>query len=137
MKSLVVAIPVLLMLTGACHRERSSSKNRAGTTTATGAAWFANAGAVERIAAARCAREAACGHVGPNQRFADDQSCLRETARRASVEVDAETCPNGVDAQKVDRCESAISHEPCAEGDEPVRACRPEELCLRDGFPRR
>lgn len=138
---LVVPIVVVLMLTGACHRDRgrSSSKARTDTTTLTGAAWLENAGAVERIAASRCARETACGRVGPNQRFADDQSCLTEMVRRsrAEVDVDAERCPNGVDAKKVERCEADISHEPCTTESRTPPTCRAEELCLRAEAPRR
>jgi hypothetical protein len=144
MKSLVFPITVLLTITGACHRDREREKtppkdhpgeNPAGTTTLTGASWLANAGAVERIAASRCARETACGRVGPNKRFADDQNCLREIVRRSSVEVEAQTCPNGVDAKKVERCETEISHQPCTPESETVPACQAEELCLRNESP--
>src|SRR5690242_19175915 len=104
MKLLIVSLGVLVTITGACHRDRTSSKTRAGTTTLTGANWLANAGAAERIAASRCARETACGRVGPNQRFSDDQSCLREMAQRSGMALEVQPCPNGVDAQRVSRC---------------------------------
>ncbi|MEA2750046.1 MAG: hypothetical protein QOI41_4189, partial [Myxococcales bacterium] len=67
--------------TGASDKSGAGDANEiAGTTTITGAdiGTLSSDLAVERITAARCARETACNNVGADKHFVDHDVCARE-----------------------------------------------------------
>jgi hypothetical protein len=108
--------------------------DKAGTTTVTGADLGALSSdlAIERIAAARCARETACNNVGADKHFVDHDACARAIRSKLGTDLQPSACPSGIDAEATDRCMEAIRTESC---NNPVdtlsrlAACRSSDLC--------
>lgn len=150
-----VVVPVLLGV--GCHRDRSSDRERAGlpmdraivdpneqdksgTTTLTGAAWLSNDDAVDRIGAARCAREVSCSNVGPDKHFANGEQCLREVRSEMYAELNGSVCPNGIDNKELDACLDAIRSESCTNPIDMIgrtTRCRTGTLCMKAESPHR
>lgn len=115
---------------------KSAGADQVGTTTVTGADLGALSSdlAVQRIAAARCARETACNNVGADKQFVDQDACARAIRTKLGTELEPSSCPRGIDAEATDRCMEAIRTESC---NNPVdtltrlAACRASELCLK------
>jgi hypothetical protein len=123
--------------TGASDKSGAGDANEiAGTTTVTGAEFGTLSGelAVERITAARCARETACNNVGADKHFVDHDVCAREVRKRLASDLDPKQCTNGIDATAVDKCMDAIRAESC---NNPVdtlsrlAACRASDMCMK------
>jgi hypothetical protein len=117
-----------------------SEQDRAGTTTLTGASWVANAAAIDRLVASRCAREVSCSNVGPDKHFVDGAVCTREVSKKVASDLKASECPNGIDGKELDECLDAIRNESCTNPIDTIgrlAACRTSELCLKIEAPHR
>ncbi|MDB4937474.1 MAG: hypothetical protein JWP87_4446 [Labilithrix sp.] len=113
-----------------------SSGDRVGTTTVTGADYGAlsNELAVERIVAARCARETACNNVGSDKHFVNHDVCARELRSKIGDDLKPSECPRGIDPEAVDKCMEAIRTESCNNPVDTVQrlaTCRTSEMCLK------
>lgn len=153
-KSCIIGVGCLLALV-ACKRDhvdregpvlgdRTSYDNRKGTneaeektgsTTITGAnvGAVANDLAVQRIVAARCAREAACNNVGSDKHFVSHDVCVQEIRDKMRNDLKASECPKGIDAKELDDCMEAIHKESCNNPIDVISrlaACRTSGLCL-------
>ncbi|MBX3207730.1 MAG: hypothetical protein KF764_21955 [Labilithrix sp.] len=166
MKSAVVfPLAVSLVVLGACSRDRDRTRDgepattkeqsgasteharrdpndqdRAGVATLTSTSWVANAAAIDRIVASRCAREVSCSHVGPDKHFATGDVCSREVRTRVSAELKTSECPSGIDGKELDECLDAIRTESCTNPIDAVgrlAACRANELCVKIMMPHR
>lgn len=93
-----------------------------------------NRSAVNRIAEARCEREARCRGFGTNKRYANRAACLADLEADKSDELNPRTCPGGIDENQLDRCVTAIRADECgnpADRWSRINACRDGNLCLK------
>jgi Family of unknown function (DUF6184) len=109
---------------------------RVGVTTVTGADMGAlsNDLAVERIVAARCARETQCNNVGSDKHFVDHDTCAVELRKHMGTDLRAAECPRGIDGTALDTCMESIRSESCNNPIDTIQrlaACRTAELCLK------
>jgi hypothetical protein len=110
-----------------------NEQDRSGATTLTSASWIANEAAIDRIVASRCAREVTCSNIGRDRHFATGELCVREMRSRMNDELKTSSCPNGIDAARLDMCLDAIRNESCTNAVETigrVALCRASKLCL-------
>lgn len=84
--------------------------------------------AIHWIAETRCEREAACGRVGNDQRWATHRACLDELTREYSEDLTAQECPAGVDSKVLTECVKASRVADCARPGA-VTACFKPNLC--------
>jgi hypothetical protein len=113
----------------------ATDRSGAGTTTVTGAdlGQLTSESAIERITAARCARETACNNVGSDKHFGSPEACTRELRTKVGDDLAPGKCPRGIDVPALDKCTEAIRTESC---NNPVdtlsrlAACRASALCL-------
>ncbi len=113
-----------------------------GTTTVTGANVGAiqNTSAIEKIVAARCAREMSCKNVGTEKRFASNDVCGREIRNDMRDDLNSTDCPYGVDQKELNECLDSIKNESCGNPLETISrlaACRTSDMCLRTAAPNR
>lgn len=141
-RTLLALVPVVLVV--ACNRDRSVDRTgttgayeKPGETTITGAHvnTTANQVAIDRIVAARCAREQACNNVGPDKSFASSQAC--DTKIRADMREDLKVseCPYGVDEKELRECLDSIHKEDCGNPIDTISrlaACRTSDMCLKN-----
>lgn len=88
--------------------------------------------AITRIVEARCAREAACGFVGADQKWASSDACTEVVTREYADDLSAEDCPAGVDAKELDECIKESQNADCNNPIDVigrVAACRTSDLC--------
>jgi hypothetical protein len=164
MKSLVrVAVPALCLIAAAgCNRDRvvdrdrdrgaldrdrpgaavDLDRDRSGTTTVTGAnvGSIANDQAINRIVAARCAREATCNNIGVDKRFTDRNVCSQKLQNDMRDDLSTGDCPRGVDQKELNECLEAIQKEDCNNPIDAISrlaACRTSDLCLKTDMPNR
>jgi hypothetical protein len=126
--------------TGATDKSGASDPKTSGGEVGTASVTGADLGAlssdlaIDRIVAARCAREAACNNVGADKHFVDHDACARALRSKLGTDLDPRTCARGIDAESTDRCMDAIRTESC---NNPVdtlsrlAACRTSDLCLK------
>lgn len=112
--------------------------DRVGTTTVTGAdvskGALSNESAIERIVAARCARETACNNVGSDKHFTNHDVCARELRSKIGDDLKGSECPKGIDAKELDECMEAIRTESCNNPIDTISrlaACRTGDMCLK------
>jgi hypothetical protein len=90
--------------------------------------------AMSRIVTARCAREVQCDQVGANKRYATHDACTREIGQKTRAELQANACPNGFDAKKLESCVDEIAKEDCSDMTEPLAKldddCKTSSLCV-------
>ncbi len=116
----------------------ATDRSGVGVTTVTGAdiGALSSESAIERIAAARCAREAACNNVGSDKHFGTHEACTRDLQSTVGADLAPGKCPRGIDVYGIDKCTDAIRTESC---NDPVdtlsrlAACRASALCLEAG----
>jgi len=118
------------------YQSGATDKSGAGTTTITGAevGSLSSDLAVERIVAARCARETACNNVGPDKHFVDSDTCARNLRGSLGDDLKPSSCPRGIDSTSVDKCMEAIRSESCNNPIDTISrlaACRTSEMCLK------
>lgn len=115
---------------------RNKNGDRIGTTTVTGAnvGALSNATAVDRIVAARCAREASCNNVGSDKHFTNHDTCARELRSKVGDDLKASECPRGIDSKELDECMDTIRTESCNNPVDTISrlaACRTSDMCLK------
>lgn len=113
-----------------------------GTTTVTGAnvGVVNNDSAIERIVAARCAREAACNNVGGDKRFTSRELCTQKVRVDMREDLKSSECPRGIDAKELGECLEEIKNENCNNPIDTISrlaACRTSDLCLKTDAPNR
>jgi hypothetical protein len=135
---------ILLLAPRGCHdRDRharaADGQDGSGAATLTAAVWVPNDAAIERLVAARCAREITCNNVGSGRLFGSEDACARES-RVGAAGLRTRACPAGIDGVSLERCLDTIRMEACTRpSDELDRlpACRARELCLKTQMPHR
>jgi hypothetical protein len=154
MKNLFLVPALCLVALGACNRDRvdvdkregrvtvDTDRDRSGTTTVTGANVGAvgNENAIERIVAARCAREAACNNVGADKRFTSRDLCTQKIKADMRDDLNAKDCPRGIDQKELNECLVEIKNEDCNNPIDMIgrlAACRTSDLCLKTDLPNR
>jgi len=108
-------------------------KDKSGTTTVTGASITSNESAVNRIVAARCARELSCNNVGADKRFTSADVCTLKVKGDMKNDLNTTDCPRGVDAKELEECLESIRTESCNNPIETISrlaACRTSDMCL-------
>src|SRR5690606_22494340 len=110
-------------------------RERTGTTTVTGAnvARVSNESAIDRIVAARCAREAACNNVGTDKRFTSSDVCSQKIKTDMRDDLSAKECPGGIDQKELNECLEEIKNENCNNPIDMIgrlAACRTSDLCM-------
>jgi hypothetical protein len=154
MKSLVrVLVPALSVVAlFACDRSERAQRERDidrsgvgdpfgvggekhGTTTVTGAtAAVTNETAIERIVAARCAREASCDKIGGDKRFSSREVCTQKVRTDMRDDLKSSECPRGIDGKELQECLEEIRTESCNNPIDTLSrlaACRTSDLCLK------
>lgn len=124
------------------HTGLSDKHDGVGTTTVTGANVGAvqNTNAIEKIVAARCAREMSCKNVGADKRFTSNDVCGREIRNDMKDDLNSKDCPYGVDQKELNECLDSIKNESCGNPLETISrlaACRTSDMCLRTAAPNR
>jgi hypothetical protein len=161
MKKMFLVPALCLVALGACNRDRvdvdrregrvnvdtSSPKvnvdrDRSGTTTVTGAnvGSVSNESAIDRIVAARCARESACNNVGADKRFTNRDVCSQKLKADMRDDLNAKECPRGIDQKELNECLEEIKNENCNNPIDMIgrlAACRESDLCLKTDMPNR
>ena len=160
MKKVFIVPALCLVALGACNRDRDrvdvdrhegrvtvdtdrdKDRDRSGTTTVTGAnvGTVNNEGAIDRIVAARCAREAACNNVGADKHFATRDACSVKVKSDMRDDLNAKDCPRGIDAKELNECLVEIKNEDCNNPIDMIgrlAACRTSDLCLKTDMPNR
>ncbi len=113
---------------------------RPGTATVTGANVVNNQSAIDRIVAARCAREATCKNVGADKHYKSSAECTQKIKADMKDDLNVKECPRGIDEKELNECLDSIHKEDC---NNPVdvlsrlAACRTSDLCLSSGAPNR
>ena len=162
MKKVFLVPALCLVALGACNRDRvdvdrregrvnvdtnpnvnvDRDRDRSGTTTVTGANVGAvgNDSAIQRIVAARCAREAACNNVGADKRFTSGEVCTQKVRADMRDDLNAKDCPRGIDQKELNECLEEIKNENCNNPIDMIgrlAACRTSDLCLKTDMPNR
>jgi hypothetical protein len=128
-----------------CDRDRrteSSSAPAAGTEqamageraapTAIGGGPLEPEAAVSHIVKARCAREASCGFISSDAKWASEDACLEVVSREYGDDLTSQDCPDGVDGAKLSQCVDAARNADCGQAIDVigrVSACRNSQLC--------
>jgi hypothetical protein len=116
--------------------DRSGAEDRIGTTTVTGAnvGGLSNDIAVERVVAARCARETACNNIGSDKHFTDYDVCARQLRTKIGEDLKPSECPEGIDTKELDECLDSIRTESCNNPIDTISrlaACRTSDMCVK------
>lgn len=88
--------------------------------------------AVESIAEARCARESRCENIAPDKRYSSMEDCVARVREDWRDDLDARSCPSGVNEPQLNECLSAIREEECSspfDTIERVSACTASQIC--------
>ncbi|MBS2013846.1 MAG: hypothetical protein JST00_13235 [Deltaproteobacteria bacterium] len=121
--------------TNAPRTTTTDNRDRAGETTTTGATvGVSNEGAIDRLVAARCQREATCKNIGSDKHFSSYDVCSRELRSRVQDDLRASECPKGIDGKELDECLESIRTESCNNPLDTISrlaACRSGDLCLK------
>jgi hypothetical protein len=128
-----------VMAVAACNRDHSVAAGKdaqdiSGTTTLTQAVFTTKESAVDRITAARCAREVTCSNIGPDKHFTTSDRCVTEMKEHLNADLGPVDCPDGIDAKQVDECLDAIRKESCSNPISTVQRlaeCRTASLCVK------
>ena len=125
----------------ACNRDQNGvpskdpdQQDRSGSATLTSSSFTTRESAVDRITAARCAREVTCSNIGADKHFATNDKCVTEVKSNLDSELGPNECPDGLDARQVDECLDAIRGESCTNPMSTVMRlgqCRTGGLCLK------
>ena len=141
----MLRVAVLLLLAAgaavARHRDQSgtvgrdpSAQDRGGSATLTSSTLTTRDIAVDKITAARCAREVTCSNIGPDRRYPANDKCVAEVKERLDRELGPNECPDGIDGKQVDECLDAIRAESCTNPMSTVQRlaeCRTSSLCVK------
>lgn len=89
---------------------------------------------VDRLATARCEREATCKNVGPDQKYVSRDVCMDQMRGSLANDLNAYNCPRGIDDVALDHCMTAIRNEECGHPIDSltrVDKCRTGALCMK------
>lgn len=89
--------------------------------------------AVESIAEARCARESRCENIAPDKRYSSMEDCVTRVREDWRGDLDARSCPDGVNESQLNECLGAIRQEDCSspfDTLERVAACTANQICV-------
>ncbi len=90
--------------------------------------------AVERIADARCDHEQKCNNVGKGQTYASREECKQKLVSDTSNDLNATSCPKGLDQDALNRCVNAINNEGCSVSLDTLSRmadCRSGAICMK------
>ena len=120
--------------------DETRPNERPGTATVTGANVVNNQSVIERIVAARCARESTCKNVGADKRFTNADACTQKLKADMKDDLNVNECPRGIDQKELNECLESIQKEDCNNPIDAISrlaACRTSDLCLATGAPNR
>lgn len=89
---------------------------------------------VERLADARCDHEQKCNNIGQGQKYASRDVCKQQLVSSTSTDLNAQSCPRGLDQDALNRCMNAISNEQCSVSIDTLSRmadCRTDALCMK------
>lgn len=89
---------------------------------------------VERMAAARCDHEQKCNNIGPGQKYASVDACKQQLTTSTANDLNASSCPRGIDQDALNRCMNAIGNEQCSLSIDTlsrIADCRTDALCMK------
>jgi len=89
---------------------------------------------VERIADARCDHEQKCNNIGPKQTYASREDCKQKLLSDTSSDLNAKSCPRGLDQDALNRCVNAINNEQCSVSLDTLSRmadCRSGAICMK------
>lgn len=132
-----VTLACSVALAASCQRERatppSPGNDPPGTTSLRSADVRASVdAAVDRIAAARCDREVTCDKIGGAKRYPSLEACQALMRTELHDGLSFETCPRGVNADKVADCVAANERADCYSPIDALvrlRECRASHIC--------
>jgi hypothetical protein len=138
----LTVVGATILAVGGCKKDwadrdrtvEQPAPSKEGTTTLTGATVVNNQTAIDRIVAARCAREAACKDVSPDKRVGTQESCTQKLKTEMKNDLNVNECPRGIDQKELTKCLDAIKKEDCNNPIDAISrlaACRTGELCLK------
>lgn len=88
---------------------------------------------VELLSSARCDQEDGCKNIGPGAKYAGRDVCLDQMRGSIGNDLNAYSCPRGLDSAGVDRCMAAIKSEECSHPFQTLSrydTCRNGALCM-------
>jgi len=88
--------------------------------------------AVDSIAEARCARESRCENIGSDKRYSSMEDCVTRVHDDWKDDLDARSCPSGVNEAQLNECLGAIRQEECSspfDTLERVTECTASQIC--------
>lgn len=86
---------------------------------------------IQQITQARCQREMACGKIGPNKHWTDEQACVSDLGNDTYEALKAKDCKQPIQP-KVQTCLQALPSENCdnvESGLSRIQACEQNALC--------
>jgi len=89
---------------------------------------------VERIADARCDHEQKCNNIGKGQKYESRDDCKHKLASDTSKDLNATSCPKGLDQDALNRCVNAINDEQCSVSLDTLSRmadCRTGAICMK------
>jgi hypothetical protein len=89
---------------------------------------------VERIADARCDHEQKCNNVGKGQKYGSRDDCKHKLESDTSKDLNATSCPKGLDQDALNRCVNAINNEECSVSLDTLSRmadCRTGAICMK------
>lgn len=125
-----------LAASAACRRDHDEVGRT--TTTSAGLDVVMNDDAVDRIAAARCAREHACA-LAAGVSGEDPAACKAQVLIAMRAELAVGTCPLGVDRLTLQQCVGTIRALECGTPEavlDNLSPCRSTQLCRVQARPR-
>ena len=91
-----------------------------------------NGSAVDSIAEARCARESRCDNIGGDKKYSSMEDCVDRIRQDWKDDLDARSCPSGVNDTELNQCLSEVRSEECGspfDTLERVAACTAGQIC--------
>jgi len=89
---------------------------------------------VERIADERCGHEQRCNNIGPGQKYASRDACKEQLVSSTTIDLNATSCPRGLDQDALNRCMNAFDNQPCTLSSDSLTTmadCRTDALCMK------
>lgn len=89
---------------------------------------------IDLIADARCDRAEMCNEIGPGRKYATRAECDQLSGSGTSDELNATSCPRGIDESAVSQCVTAIDQQRCSTPLETLSRlanCRTDALCVK------
>jgi hypothetical protein len=143
-------VPALcLVAVAGCKSDRERARAKMeheregrGSTTVTGAnvGSVPNESAIDRVVAARCAREATCNNIGSDKHYASRDICTQKIKADMRDDLTPKDCPRGIDPKELNDCLDAIHKEDCNNPLDMIgrlATCRTSNLCLKSDLPNR